>query len=213
MVMMTSANHANALPPGGGPMASPEFSASAAAATNGLSHAGTSWPNFVSPNSSGASTASSHYSTGNTTTTNNTVNHSKRGRGGHEQQQQQPPPYAGGGDLGAATWHDTSHNHHHHQQQQQPPPQQPLLIQQQESSKRRRNASYVPPREIPKTLISSVGSLAAAAAAPRGAPGSNLRMGLRQQLSGSNLMEFLGRDDDMEVEDQAHETRPRSMSF
>mmetsp|Transcript_23810 Transcript_23810/g.45327 ORF Transcript_23810/g.45327 Transcript_23810/m.45327 type:complete len:223 (+) Transcript_23810:170-838(+) len=110
-----------------------------------------------------------------------------------------------------------NHSHHDDQFQQQ---QQQQQQQQEEASKRRRNASYVPPRQIPKTLTSAMGSLAAAhqirgttAAATTG----NLRAHLRQQLSGSNLVGFLGNhhhhnDDSMDVEDHPHE-RPRSMSF
>lgn len=94
---------------------------------------------------------------------------------------------------------------HHHQQQDH---------QQESNAKRRRDASYFPAREVPKTLISSMGSLAAGG---RGAaPGTNLRANLRQQLSGSNLMEFLGNHNDnaMDVEDHHHHhERPRSMSF
>jgi hypothetical protein len=97
------------------------------------------------------------------------------------------------------------------QQQQQPqgPPQviptQPLAYE--PSGKRRRDARYVAPRQVPKTFTSTMGSLAAGPAG-RG----NLRVHLRQQLSGSNLMAYLGSGGDaMDVEEDA--ARPRSMSL
>lgn len=172
----------------------------------------TTWPNFVSPTSSGASQVS--------TTSTMTVNkanscHPKRyrggegkGEGGDHHHHHQPPPYSSfpqDAALGSTTWHGAT-----------PAPPTAVIPNINECSKRRRAANYVPPRQVPKTVTSSMGSVAARGALGGGTAGAtNLRVHLRQQLSGSNLMEFLGNHDDkMDVaEDSAHDQRPRSMSF
>ena len=209
--MMTTANNNNQMisdSAGVCPRVSPQT------ATPTTEDPSSSWPNFVSPTSSGASTAS--------TTTNIA---SKRYRAGQEIAA--PSAVVGPSTGFAASWHAgtpfppqaaaaAAHPQHyqaaagaaamvipnHYQQDHH---------QQESNSKRRRDASYFPAREVPKTLISSMGSLAAGG---RGAAPGNLRANLRQQLSGSNLMEFLGNHNDnaMDVEDHHHE-RPRSMSF
>jgi hypothetical protein len=145
------------------------------------------WPNFVSPTSSGASQMPA------------LADPQKRCRSSDEEQRQQ--------------------QFHQQQQQQQALPQQqpqappeviPTTQPYEPSGKRRRDARYVAPRQVPKTFTSTMGSLAAAG--PPG--GGNLRVHLRQQLSGSNLMAYLGAaggGDAMDVEDEA--ARPRSMSL
>jgi hypothetical protein len=83
---------------------------------------------------------------------------------------------------------------------QQLPPRQAQQPSQPVSKKSREN-TYIAPRKVPKSLISSMGSLA-------GGPGL-----MRRQLSGSNIDPYLGDHDSMDVESAADSSRPRSMSF
>ena len=159
------------------------------------------WPNFVSPTTSGTLSTSlqqpllygNHNNTMVMTTTNGTAQ-PKRLRDAPGATVPAAAPF------NAHTWHG-------------PPP--PVIIPHESLTKKRRHANYVPVREVPKTLISSMGSLAA-----RNQQHHTTTM--RRQLSGSNLVDYLGRtgtghtntssNEAMDVEDSYTE-RPRSMSF
>ena len=94
------------------------------------------------------------------------------------------------------------------QYQETPPP-----LPAESSSKRTRSNNYSPPTDVPKTLISTMGTLVPQATAARSWNGfpSKQRVPFRRELSGSKLEGYLGeRDNDaMDVEP----SRPRSMSF
>lgn len=86
--------------------------------------------------------------------------------------------------------------------------------------KRSRENKYVPPRKIPQTFTSVMGTLAVTSSSSAssssglvwGATRAGKRVSLRRQLSGSNMEAFIGGDHDaMDVDNS--ETRPRSMSF
>ena len=81
--------------------------------------------------------------------------------------------------------------------------------------KKTREHNYIVPRSIPETFTSAMGSLAARSVFGCNTDtggGSNMRVHIRRQLSGSGLDPFLGGgDDSMEVDTEA--SRPRSMSL
>lgn len=140
--------------------------------------------NFVSPSSSATSTLStfSCHSHG-TTKSDHSV---KRGRDQHESDS-------------CVSDSDSFY---------QPPPQQSSS-----PAKRTRQNAYIAPTQVdPKSLLSQMGSLAAAPSSSTN-NNSNLRVQFRRQLSGSNLESFfLGNShDSMDVD--TNDTRPRRMSF
>jgi hypothetical protein len=93
------------------------------------------------------------------------------------------------------------------EEEAQVPMQQQMLL----SPKKVRDNNYIAPRQVPNSLISSMGSLVGGSTS-MGLQNNNLRVHMRRQLSGSQLDSFLGDHDAMDVERPA-ESRPRSMSF
>lgn len=76
------------------------------------------------------------------------------------------------------------------------------------SHKRSRSNNYQPPRQVPPSVTSAMGSLVG------GSTQHNpLSVQLRRQLSGSRLDQYIGNHDRMEVDAVTSLQRPRSMSF